>query len=272
MKEPIPHKDKPVRKTRSDKGHPQLTSRDEDVLRLIGEQTAYRFDQLQGLLARHPESQSQDPDVLSESRTREIIERWKILGLATYQKIHYDTPGWISLTRKGLYHCNLSLRFIDPRHSDLEHLFWINETRIMIEETYGSCPGFQWESERQYHVTRDRLKAQQRQDPDLWLPHEYRGNHLPDALLQYHLKDEPETPTITSAIEVELSEKSYATWKKIFLELIRFFTNAHYYVDPSIKSMFTKALNKFQNEDPAFDEPNKEQRQYIYIHDLEQRL
>ena len=38
------------RRTRFDKGHRQLIQRDIDVLRLIGEQYTYRFDQLQVVL------------------------------------------------------------------------------------------------------------------------------------------------------------------------------------------------------------------------------
>lgn len=264
--------DAPRRKTRSDKGYPQLTQRDEDTLRKIGEQTAYCFNQLQNVLARHPRSQAPNPTCLSETRTREIIERWQTLDLAAYQKIYFDTPGWIYLTRKGLSHCHLPLRFIDPCHSNLEHLYWINETRDALEETYGSRPGFQWESERQYHVIREQFRAQKKQDPHQWVPREYRGNHLPDAVLRYRLKEDPEAYMITSAIEVELSEKTYSTWEKIFLELLSFFSSAHYYVNPGIKATLTKAVHRFQHEDPLIGEPNQEERQFIYIHDLKHRF
>ncbi len=272
MKKSASYKQEKIRKTRSDKGYPQLTQRDEDILPQIGIQTAYRFDQLQGLLARHPDSQSTDPTCLSESRTREIIERWKALGLVMYQKVRYDEPGWVSLTRKGLYHFNLSLRFIDPRYSDLDHLFWINETQVHIEETYGSRPGFQWESERQYRTIRERFKAQLKREPDLWVPYEYRGNHRPDALLRYRQSEELDASTIVSVVEVELSEKDYPTWRKIFLELTSFYTNAHYYVNASVKPLLMRALEKFQNEEPMFGEPRTERRQYIYVHDLEEHL
>ncbi len=260
------------RKTRVDKGHPQITRRDEDVLLQIGMQTAYRFDQLQSVLAWHPDSQSTDPTCLSESRTREIVERWKTLGLVMYQKIRYDEPGWVSLTRKGLYHFNLSLRFIDPRYSDLDHLFWVNEVRAYIEETYGSRPGFQWESERQYRTIRERFKAQLKQELDLWIPYEYQGSHRPDALLRYRRSEELDASTVVSAIEVELSEKDYSTWRRIFLELSSFYTNAHYYVDATVKWSLIHALEKFQNEEPMFGELSTEHRQYIYIHDLEEHL
>lgn len=106
------------RQPRSDKGKPQLTQRDLDILRIIGEQTAYRFDQLQELLARHPMTHSIDPTFLSETRTTVMIRRWQQLGLADYRKILHDQLGWIWLTAKGIAHLRLPVRFHEPFHGD----------------------------------------------------------------------------------------------------------------------------------------------------------
>jgi hypothetical protein len=266
------HKVLQEKPARSDKGCPQLMKRDDDLLLLIGEQTGYRFDQLQGLLARHPDTQPEDPSFLSESRTYALIQRWKKLGLVQYDKIYYHDPGWIWLTRRGLAHVHLSLRFLDLYHADLEHLFWINETRALIEDTYRSRPGFRWESERVIRATRERLHAQRKREPDLWIPFEYVGMHRPDALLRYRLSEEPDALEVVSALEVELSSKDPRTWKTIFLDLAQFYTHAHYYVAPEIKASFLRVLTRFQNEEPAFGELPLEQRMNIYVHDLEQML
>jgi hypothetical protein len=233
---------------------------------------AYRFDQLQGLLARHPDTQAQDPDFLSESRTYALIQRWQKLGLADYCKIRHYEPGWIYLTQKGLSYLRLPVRFLDPYHADLDHLFWTNETRVLVEEANGSRPGFQWESERLYWTTRERLKARKRREPDLSIPLEYRGFHRPDALIRYRAGKEPDDREIVVAIEAEVSEKAYSTWHAIFIDLLQHMHYANYYVHPSILSTFTGALTKFQAEAPGWDEPDREQRQHIYIHDLTQVL
>src|SRR3954451_6452006 len=89
-------------KPQADKDRAHLRQRDLDILRLIGEQTAYRFDQLQALLARHPGTQAKDPRFLSQSYTSTLIRRWKRLGLVTSRKIYHDEPGWICLTERGL--------------------------------------------------------------------------------------------------------------------------------------------------------------------------
>lgn len=258
------------RRTRSDKGHPQLTYRDEATLHLIGEQLAYRFDQLQRLLALHPDSHSQDPTWLSESRTYALIQRWKTLGLADYCKIRHYEPGWIYLTRKGLSYLHLPVRFLDPYHSNLNHLFWINETRALVEEDYGSHPEFQWESERLYRANREHLKARKRREPELWIPLEYQSSHRPDALLRYRIRKESNAPQIVASIETEVSEKTYARWRAIFIDLLQHTYCTHYYVHSSIKATFVGALTKFQAEEPSFGEPDSERRQFIYVHDLKE--
>lgn len=260
------------RQPRLDRGKPQLTQRDLDVLRIIGEQTAYRFDQLQGLLARHPMTHSADPTFLSETRTTVMIRRWQRLGLADYRKILHNQEGWIWLTAKGIAHLQLPVRFHEPFHGDLEHLYWINETRTLIEDRYGAAPGFCWESERLLRATRERLLAQQKQESQehLWLPWEYRSQHRPDGLLRYQMGQD--TKEYVIAIEVELSHKAYPTWRKIFLELVKYYHEVQYYVHPIIMASFTKALERFQNEEPEYGEPGPERRQCISIHQLEEWL
>ena len=256
------------RKSQADKDSAQLRQRDLDILRLIGEQTAYRFDQLQTLLARHPDTRAKDPTFLSQSQTYTLIRRWKRLDLVTSRKIYHDEPGWISLTQRGLALVGISARSLVPLYAQLNHLFWVNETRALVQERYGSRPGFQWESQREYQY----FKTQQTQEPDESIPLEYQSLHHPDAVLRYRLEEDPEAPEIVSAIEIELYQKEYPTWKKIFVDLTRFFDCAHYYIDPVLKPSLEKALEQFQNEEHSFGNPEREQRPYIHIHDLEQRL
>jgi hypothetical protein len=258
------------RRPRSDKGKPQLTQRDLDVLRMIGEQTAYRFDQVQVLLARHPTTQAADPAFLSETRTFVAIQRWQRLGLAEYRKILHDQLGWIWLTARGIAHLQLPVRFHVPFHGDLEHLFWINETRALVESRYGAAPGFCWESERMIRATRARLQAQHKgdQDADLWLPLEYQCQHRADGLFRFQTEQREHV----TAIEVELRHKTYSTWKRIFLELLKCYHDVQYYVHPAVMESLSKALKHFQNELPEYGEPGPQQRQCIVLYDLEEGL
>jgi len=259
-------------KSQADKGSAHLRQRDLDILRLIGEQSAYRFDQLQALLTHHPNTRAKDPLSLSQSQTYTLIRRWKRLGLVTSRKIYHHEPGWISLTQKGLALVGISARSLVPLYAELNQLFWVNETRVLVEESYGSRLGFRWESQREYQRMHEYFKTQQDQEPDLSIPLEYQSAHHPDAVLRYRLEDDPDAPEITSAIEIELCQQAYPTWKKIFVDLTCFFDCAHYYIDPALKPSLEKALEKFQNEEPVSADPEREQRLYIHIHDLEQHL
>lgn len=256
--------------TRSDKGKPQLTQRDRDILLIVGEQTAYRFDQLQGLLARHPTTSSVDPAFLSETRTIAVIRRWQTLGLADYRKILNDESGWIWLTAKGITQCHLPFRFHEPDYISLDHLYWINETRALVEDTNGSLPGFQWESERRFRTIQERLKSQQKREPGLWVPLEYQSSHRPDALFRYRQSHEPDAPEVTCAVEVECSQKQYEVWKRIWTELQSHYTSTHYYVHPDLKASFCKAVDRFVEEEARFSGLTK--RRWLFIHDLEERL
>jgi hypothetical protein len=262
---------KPPRRPRSDKGHRQLTQRDLDTLLLIGQQYTYCFDQLQGILARHPDTTSAEKEFLSETRTRAAIEKWKQLGLADSRKILHGAPAWVWLTRRGLYHVQLQVAYWEPEHSDLEHYFWINETRAHLEGMYKNDPkyeDFEWESERLWRAKRDRLLKEKKHDNALWIPEEYQCKHRPDALLRFR----EEGHSYTVAIEVELSFKSYPTWKAVWNELLAHYGSVWYFVSKEIKPAFTAALKRYQNEHPAYGEPSEEARQRIYVYDLEQTL
>jgi hypothetical protein len=253
-----------ARSPRSDKGRAQLTRRDLDLLRIIGEQTAYCFDQLQGWLARHPDSHSSDPACLSESRTSALLQRLQKLGLLIYRKVLYEEPGWAWCSARGLFHAQLPCRFHEPSLADLEHLFWVNETRALVEASDGTRPGFRWESERLIRATRERLRARQKQEPDLWIPWEYRGAHRPDALLRYRLGTDQDVPERVCAIETELHRKGYETWRKIFLELTTYYDEARYYIPAEIKGALLGALERFQREEPGQECPRR-----IAVYDLE---
>lgn len=244
-----------------------MTRRDLDLLRYLGEQTACCFDQVQGWLARHPDSQPGDPTFLSASRTSAILARLQKLGLLTCRKILSDDLKWTWCTARGLFHIQLPCRFHEPALADLEHLFWVNEIRALVEASDGARPGFCWESERLIRATRERLRARQQREPELWVPLEYRGAHRPDALLRYRESADPEVPEVICALEVELHRKGYESWRGIFLDLITYYDEARYYVPAEIKGALLSALERFGRE-----EAGQERRQRIAVYELEAAL
>ncbi len=243
-----------------------------DILRQIGEQTAYRFDQLQGLLARHPDSLSRNPKRFSEAHTRDTLRYWQQLGLAEYRKKFRGNYGWVWLTRKGLRKTQVSGQFFEPSPDKWNSLYWMNETRALIEDTYNKYAGFSWEGGRSLQVIREQWQWHQKENKLLSVPSEYQGKHQPSALLRYRIETNTDKRDVISAIEVVLEGKSYSSWKKIFLELLNYYTDAHLYTCPPAKSSVLKALRRFQCETPSQKEPSREHRQKIYIHDVEKVL
>jgi hypothetical protein len=112
------------------------------------------------------------------------------------------------------------------------------------------------------------LLKEKKHDNALWIPEEYQSKHRPDALLRFREGGH----SYIVAIEIELSSKSYPTWKAVWNELLRHYGSVWYFVDKEIKPTFLAALKRYQNEHPAYDEPSKEARQRNYIYDLEQTL
>jgi hypothetical protein len=254
---------KPARATRSDKGQRRLIQRDLDTLRLIGEQYTYRFDQLQQVLARHPETTCEDQDCLSETRTREAINKWKQLGLADGRKILVGEPSYVWLTRRGLHHLQLDVAFWEPEHTNLQHYYWCNEVRASL---VGEHPGSEWESERLWRVKRDRWENEQKHSPHIEIPWEYRGKHRPDAILRYQQDGED----WLVAIEVELTAKSYPTWKTIFNEVVRCHDAVWYYAPRSVRGSLQRAVAQYRAEQPRYQEPDTEARERLHIYALEE--
>lgn len=149
----------PRRNPRMDKDKSQWTERDDDCIRWIGEMRAIRFDQLQCLLARLSKYETADPSRLSVSRTSQVVARWARAGYAVYRRVYAQQPGWVYLTRKGLYHANLPYRAEPPRDRLLEHIRWINATRLKLEE---GDPSLQWISERTLQAAQQKRQKGQR--------------------------------------------------------------------------------------------------------------
>lgn len=158
----------PQRKTRSDKYTARLKDRDRRLLIYIGEMRAVRFDQARRLLARW--SPQGTKTVLSISRTWEIIDRWTDPGIRflVYRRVFHGLSGWIHPTNRGLREAGLSFRAERPSKRLLDHLYWITEVRMKLEEEH---PTITWISERSI------LAQYEQRHEGQHLP------HIPDGIL-----------------------------------------------------------------------------------------
>ena len=209
------------RAVRKDAGAIRLTDRDLWALRWIGEQYAVRMDQLARLLGSQPGGETSLEGMLSERRTRRIVERWTQAKLVETRKILYAEPGWVWLSRAGLRAVGLQVKYLVPRPMWLSHVFWCGEVRRRLGD---DSEYFGWVSERLLHAFGSALN-----------PH-----HLPDAELT--------VGTTTVAVEVELTPKHL----KRLIDIVAWHTHDYeqtrYYVAPAAERGVHRAIEKLTAE------------------------
>lgn len=190
------------RKPRADKGHLRLTQRDRDGMLFIGEQSGVRRDQMPRYLGRHSPRATKRPGEVGATTAQGILERWCALDWVQSVPIYKHEPDWLYLTEKGLRALNLPYHPWTPkRGSQLEHMYWVNEVWLLLEELY---PHGRWVSER--HIRHTRTMT-----------------HYPDA--EFSLPNVPKP----IAIEVERSLKDSARLDAILPWLAARYENTWYF-------------------------------------------
>ena len=198
-----------------------MTDRDLWALRWIGEQYAVRMDQLGRLLGSQPGGETSVVGVLSERRTRRVVERWMRAGLVETRKILYAEPGWVWLTRAGLRAVGLQVKYLAPRPMWLSHVFWCGEVRRSLEVDHGDV---EWRSERLLHAFGSALN-----------PH-----HLPDA--------EMLLGNVTVAVEVELTPKHLRRLVDIVAWHSHDYEQTRYYAASAAERGVQRAIEKLTPE------------------------
>jgi hypothetical protein len=194
-----------------------LTDRDLWALRWIGEQYAVRMDQLGRLLGSQPGGETSVEGVLSERRTRRVVERWTRAGLVETRKILYAEPGWVWLSRAGLRAVGLQVKYLAPRPMWLSHVFWCGEVRRGLEARAGNL---EWRSERLLHT----------------FGSERNPHHLPDAEIL--------SGNATVAVEVELTPKHLKRLVDIVAWHSHDYQQTRYYAAPAAERGVRRAIEK----------------------------
>jgi hypothetical protein len=228
----------PPRKVRKDKGTSQWTDRDRFLWEYIGQMRAMRFDQVQRLAARQSEYEIEN-GLLSVSRTSELINRYTAddVRYAVFKSIFRRGPGWIYLTRRGLRQAGLTFRAEAPSVRSLEHLFWINEVRMHLEEEH---PTMRWISERSIQAEQEKRKAGQ------------KLTHIPDGILI--LPGGTDGKPLAIDIEVQVSKPSPGEVQEVMSD--QFWSHGanrplHYYVNRQSRGVVQSTCEKMVKERKA---------------------
>ena len=209
-----------VRKVRSDKGEVRLTDRDLFASRWTGEQIAVRLDTLQKLLGRYAQQETKVEGQVTESAARRVVERWERERLAASRKFFFKGPRSVWLTARGLREVGLTFKPHAPTLSMLNHMHNVNEARLLIERKYGDT--VQWRGERA-------LRQAHRNDT---------GFHVPDAEVRLKLG--------VIAVEVELTQKSYARIEAIVERLDAQYAGVWYFVNATTKPLIERVRKTMQ--------------------------
>ena len=188
------------RKRRSDYGQIQMTRRDMEVLRWMGEMYAVRVDHLALLLGRMSKrGLNGDGKVMSREGTRRIYTRWLNAGWVEKRKMLADEPQWIWLSKQGVSDVGSEYPYRVPSVARLRHIHAVNAVRLHVEERLGSS----WTCERE-------LSREKRE-------------HLIDGLVLYEGRQ--------TAIEIEMTQKSKKRLVNIVRDLCSEYGAVWYFVD-----------------------------------------
>lgn len=174
-----------TRKTRYDRGTIKANDRDILLLTWIADQYAVRFDHVVDLARCYP-GPGANPDGLSVSAVRQVVDRWRRAGWVEHRQILAGEPPWVWLTRAGLTAFGFTqYKAAPPALNRIRHIHAINCVRLDIQD---EDEGERWISERMIRAGLFAL-------PELTA----ETRHVPDAILI--------TAEGHVAIEVELTQK-----------------------------------------------------------------
>jgi len=232
---------KKQRKTRSDKGEVEATDRDLYCMEWIADQYAARFDQIQKLLSRVPDPKKPyQGEMLAETTTKDLIDRWRRAGWIEYKRVLADGRGFAWVTKRGLELVGLDEIYTAkmPAATRLTHIYAVNKIRFMMD----GKEGVEWESERRY-----RSKLEMKKGKTL--------GAIPDGIIRGGGYG-------TIAIEVEISPKKPAELFEKVVRLVRDYelnlkgdyiprySSVWFYVpSPAMKTAVDAAISKLKPDE-----------------------
>jgi hypothetical protein len=189
---PLQERIGPPRHRRSDAGTVRCSTRDLELLRVVGEQYALSLPQLARLMGR------------SVHAARWLRSRWEGAGWVRGRALLVGEPVFVWLTRRGQRVAGSEFSLWRPNPGALAHIAAVTDVRLWVMDRH---PGAGWVCERE--LAREARIAGT------------NGQHRPDGLV---VLDGRELP-----VEVELSHKRPARRERIMRELVARYGQAVYF-------------------------------------------
>jgi hypothetical protein len=182
------------RRRRCDAGQSRCSSRDLELLGLVGEQYALSLPQLARVMGR------------SGHAARWLRARWERAGWARGRAVLVGEPVFVWLTRRGQRIADSEYSLWRPNPGALAHIAAVTEVRLWVAARH---PGAEWVCERE-------LAREARLNGD-----GTNGRHRPDGLVVIEGRELP--------VEVELSHKRPARRERLMRELVARYGQAAYF-------------------------------------------
>jgi hypothetical protein len=202
----------------------ELTERDIDTLRFIGEQYAAGLDQLQRVLGSQAGPGVQQAGRLSESAMRVWVARMKAVGAIEQAKPFNALPAFVWLRPAGLQLAGLGYKYLKPALTTLNHLYWCNEVRLFLAQRR---PGESWIPERQLRSEHAQAATARQRE---------RLPDIPDAHLM--------TANGPIAVEVDITDKQQARLDGIIARRAAQYFTVWYFCSPETKPLVERAKAK----------------------------
>jgi hypothetical protein len=193
-----------ARATRSDAGAVRCSTRDVELLRIVGEQYAVTLPQLADLTG------------CSLHAAHWLRTRWERAGWARGRAMLVGEPVFVWLTRRGHGIAGIDYAVWRPHAGMLAHIAAVTDVRLDVMRRH---PDGLWVSERELH----REAAAGRGG---------RQRHRPDGLVVLDGRE--------VAVEVELTLKRRARIEQIMTELVARYGSVTYFAAPAPRRTLTQ--------------------------------
>jgi hypothetical protein len=200
-----------ARRRRSDAGDIRCSSRDLELLSIVGEQYAVSLPQLARLMGR------------SLHAARWLRSRWERAGWVRGRAVLVGQPVFVWLIRRGQRIAGSEYSLWRPNPGALAHIAAVTDVRLWVAQRH---PGAAWVCEREL-AREARLTGS-------------AGQHRPDGLV---VLDGRELP-----VEVELSHKRRARRERIMRELVARYGQAVYFAPDGPRQRLEETARSFGNE------------------------
>jgi hypothetical protein len=158
-------KEERKRRNKSDAGSTRMRPRDYEALNWIAEMRATTESDLGVLLGRLNPDPKRGGAALTVAGVRDVLRRWRKVGLVDVRLILAGGPKVVTLTPKGVELVAPGYRYQPPAWTTLQHTLEVGRVRLHLEGQFGARLT-EWVTEHRWKIEHDAAVKAGRSVPD----------------------------------------------------------------------------------------------------------